>query len=136
MGKNIGIWIDRSKAFILDDKGSQIKKVESEVEDFNPSGGAPASTPYGNQNAGGEKEMQERQRNQMKQYVRNLSNELKDASRIVVFGPAEAKYELANEIKNNNLLKDKLFGVETSDSMSETELKQWVKNYYHPNGES
>lgn len=131
MGKNIGIWIDRSKAYIIDDENTMFDVIESNVEDFHSAGGSASSTPYGNQDASGEKEMQERQRNQMKHYVKDLSSRVQDSSRVVVFGPAQAKNELAKEIESNHLFKGKLVGIETTDSMSDTKLKEWVRNFYN-----
>lgn len=130
MGKNIGIWIDRKKAYIIDDAGSVFETIESNVSDYHPRGGSPSSTPYGNQDASGEKELQNEQREQMKKYVRGLTEKLSVADRIVVFGPAEAKKELAKAIEASDL-RDKLKGVETADSMSDNQLKEWVRNYYN-----
>ncbi len=94
MEKKIGIWIDKSKAYVIDAGSGVIDKIDSEVESFRSVGGSPGSSPYGNQDANGEKELQERQRNQIKKYVDSISSKISDASKVVIFGPAEAKVEL------------------------------------------
>lgn len=131
MEKKIGIWIDKSKAYVIDAENGSLEMIESEVESFKSIGGSPGSSPYGNQDASGEKEMQERQRNQLKKYVDTVSDKISDASKVVIFGPAEAKLELKKSIESKSALKSKLVGVETTDSMSEKSLIEWVKNYYN-----
>jgi hypothetical protein len=131
MEKKIGIWIDKSKAYVIDAGSSSLEIIESEVESFRSVGGSPGSSPYGNQDAGGEKELQERQRNQLKKYVDKVSDKISDASKVVIFGPAETKLELKKSVESKSALKSKLVGVETADSMSETSLVEWVKNYYN-----
>lgn len=127
----LGIWIDKKHAFILDDQEHLIDTVNSEIEDYNPSGGSTEPTRFGNQNPGVEKKMHHRQRNQMKNYIREVCSKLPEATSIVIFGPAEAKLELSKEIEKNQLLKGKLNAVESSDSMSEEQLKKWVKDYFN-----
>ncbi len=131
MEKKVGIWIDRAKAHIIDEGNGTFETIESNVSEFNPSGGSPANTPYGKQDASGEKELQNEKREQMKKYVRELADKLADSDRIVIFGPAEAKLELAKEIESSHELKDKLQGVETADSMTDNQLREWVRNYFN-----
>lgn len=130
MEKKIGIWIDKSKAYVIDAGSGSLEMIESDVDSFKSVGGSPGSSPYGNQDANGEKELQERQRNQLKKYVDKVSDKISDASKVVIFGPAEAKLELKKSVESKSALKSKLVGVETADSMSETSLIEWVQKYY------
>lgn len=131
MGKHIGIWLDSKKALIIDQKNDNIKEIESGIEDFHPGGGSRGETAYAPQDASSEKALLERKKHQEHEYFIDILNNVEDASKIVVFGPAETKVAFRKEIENNNDFKDKLSGVETLDSnYSDNQLKEWVRNYF------
>jgi stalled ribosome rescue protein Dom34 len=128
MEKKIGIWLDLEQAYLIE--GDAIRTISSDVEHFHLTGGSRANTPYGAQDASSESKHLERKKHQLDDYFKRLSNELGSADQFVVFGPAETKTGFKKFIEANGDLAGKLAGVETADSMSENQLKEWVRNYF------
>ena len=123
-----GIWIDHAKAFVL--KGNkmgefEVQHFDSEVEPHTYGGEGGEHLTISNQ-----QRTNERRHNQMKAFSRELIKHLNDADEIVVFGPGTAKHEFKNELEDHKPLAPKLKGVETTDSLSEAELKDYVKEYF------
>ena len=133
MEKNIGIWLDTEKAFIITlMNGSQsIKKLESEVEHYHLHGGYGSSTPYGSQDASSEKRLNQRKKQQMKNYYQQIINQLNKPDNVLIFGPAQAKVGLKKAISSNKLLASKLAGVKTADTMTQNQLVAFVRNYFN-----
>ena len=49
---------------------------------------------------------------------------------IVLFGPASLKRKLAEMIKSDLVMADKLKDVKTSDIMTQNQMVAWVKKFY------
>ncbi|MFO0434658.1 MAG: hypothetical protein ACK5ZT_05370, partial [Sphingobacteriaceae bacterium] len=56
--------------------------------------------------------------------------ELKAADEIYVFGPAKMKTNLKAEILKDKILKNKLRGVESADSLTNNQIVAAVKKYF------
>jgi hypothetical protein len=133
MQKNIGIWIDHEKAFLvsIQDKRESSKKIQSEVEShIKALGGSRPTTPYGPQEASAEKKLDERRKQQLHKFYQKILPELREISKIYIFGPGEAKHELDKEIKKSKELSLKRVKIETADKMTENQIKARVKNYF------
>jgi len=72
----------------------------------------------------------ERRKNDMKAFSRELIAEIMDADELVIFGPGTAKHDLHHEVEDHKVLNEKLKGVETTDELTEAEMKDFVKNYF------
>ena len=57
--------------------------------------------------------------------------EIKGCSDLVVFGPSNMKRILAEEIRLEKELSDKLKGVEDADSMTDNQIGAWVTEYFN-----
>ena len=133
MNKYIGIWIDHRKAVIVTsvDNTQSIVHVESKVEGhFRLKGGSRSKTPYGPQDVTSESKREERYKHHLRDYYKRVIELIRDASRIIVFGPGEAKHEFVKEIKKNKVLGQKIAGVETEDKMTDPQIAAKVRKFY------
>jgi hypothetical protein len=140
MKKDMGVWIDREKAFLVTLMGDKELNtfVESNVEGrVRLSGGSRSRTPYGPQDVASERKRDERHRHRLREYYQRIIRELEDAHRILIFGPGEAKIELENEIKKSKKFSPKIVSVEPADKMMEAQIAAKVRNAFRPGkGES
>lgn len=124
-----GIWIDHSQAIIVkaDPAGEMtLHTIASDVEPKYNIGSMEGehSTIY-NQQKGAN-----RHNNQVYAFVEQVVEALRDADEIIVFGPANAKFELKKAIEEYKPLTKKLISVETTDKMTENQLKAHVKEAF------
>ncbi len=127
--KNLGIWLDKEKAYIicLENGKESIDMVISEVENYHISGGSGAKFKGGPQDVVQDSRYLEREKHQLKAYFSDIVGQIEKADAIVIFGPAETKDKLAKELQNNyKALSAKVKDVKTSDSMTENQLKALV----------
>lgn len=133
MKKSVGIWVDHKKAFIVSmQKGQErLTCIESGVEArFRLSGGSRSSTPYGPQEGPSEGGIEERRKNQLRQYYRRLIRMIGDAWSILIFGPGEAKIELEREMRKSKILASRIVGIEPADKMTERQIAAKVREFY------
>jgi hypothetical protein len=133
MKEYVGIWVDHKKVFIVSIAGDQvtINNMVSNVDGhIRISGGSRTSTPYGPQEGPSEGRREERRRQKLRQYYRKIIRIISDAQKILIFGPGEAKIELEREIKKSKVLASRIVGVETTDKMTERQIKARVKEFF------
>ena len=133
MNKYVGIWIDHRKAVIVSliQKKQSIFHVESNVEGhFRLKGGSRSKDLYGPQDATSESKREERYKHYLQDYFKRVIDLISDASRIIIFGPGEAKHEFVKEIKKKKALAGKIDGVETKDKMTERQIAAKVRSFY------
>jgi len=125
-----GIWVDHSHAFVIHSNKSgdmTIKKIGSDVEPHHHSGiQAGEHQTVTNQNS-----HEERRKNSMKAFAKELVSQVMNADELVIFGPGVAKHDVKHEVENHKPLAQKLKGVETTDKLNEHELKEYVKTFFH-----
>lgn len=132
--KNIGIWLDKEKAYIirLENGKEHIDMVISQVENYHIGGGSGTRFKGGPQDVVQDSRYLEREKHQLRTYFSDIAAQLKDADAIVIFGPAETKDKLAKELQNNyKVLSAKVKNVKTSDSMTENQLKALVRDSFN-----
>ena len=123
-----GIWIDHAHAALLKSNKMAEMSIEwfkSSVEPHNHGGESEEHLSVVNQHR-----HEERRNNEMKAFVREILPHLSDADEIVIFGPGTAKHAFKNELEDHKALAAKLKGVETTDQLSEAELKEFMKDYF------
>ena len=130
MEKNIGIWLDSDKAYIIEKDAGQITVVRSAVEHYHLHGGFVGASPYGEQDAISETTLDERKKHQLKGYFEAIMDLLVNTENIVVFGPGETKEAFLKAVKKNPLLEEKFCSIETADKLTENQMKEWVRKYY------
>lgn len=133
MSKDTGIWIDKRNALIvtLIDGNENLEKISSSVEEYNTKGGSRSKAKYGPQNVVHDSKYTEREKKQMKDYFQEIEERVSDSDQIVIFGPAETGKKLYSEWSdsNPNLFK-KVKDLKTADSMTDNQVKAWVRNYF------
>jgi hypothetical protein len=133
MKKNIGVWLDTEKAYIitLDDLGTKVDKIESEIESrIRFEGETKAYSRMGNLFINPSTKITHKRRHQIKHYFENITDRLKEAEEVYLFGPAETKVHLAKYISKEPMLKDRIRKVESEDHLSENQMIACVKKEF------
>lgn len=133
MKQQSGIWIDTKKAVIVHLKKDEhiVRVIHSGIEKrIRIPGEVKWFTRFANQYLNFEKKKENRRSNEILNYLKKVTNEIKSADELVLFGPAALKTELEKTIRNNTLHSPVIMSVETADSMTENQMVAWVKDYY------
>jgi len=134
--KNIGIWLDKEKAYIISLKNDKtiIDTIHSEIETFNIGGGSGTKFKGGPQDVVQDSKYLERKKHQLKSYFREIASKIKNADAIVIFGPAKTNRKLYKELEKN--YKDifiKIKAVKKADSMTRNQVKAFVRDFFDAN---
>jgi len=133
MEKLFGLWVDHEKAIIVSlMRGShKVIHVESDVEGhFRLKDDSQSISPSNLQGNTIESKMDSRYRKYLNIYFQQIINLLKEAKRIFIFGPGEAKIELKKMIEKNKLFSNKISDIETTDKLTEPQIVAKVKKYF------
>ncbi len=131
--KNIGVWMDKEKAHIITikDDGEDITTIQSGIENFRIHGGSGTRFKGGPQDVVQDSKYLEREKNQFKIYFTEIIPLIKDADKVVIFGPAEAGEKFNRELKENHKsISNKIEGVFKADSMTDNQTKALVRDYF------
>jgi hypothetical protein len=134
MKKKTGIWIDTKQAVVVFLEGSThtIKTIHSNIESRERIPGETKwFTRFGNQFLNFEKRKKNRRANEIRNYLKDVVNEIRNTDELVLFGPAGMKTELEKAIWKETTHSPVIRAVETADSMTDNQIVAWVKNYYH-----
>jgi len=130
----VGLWIDHRQAVLVSitDGAETIKRIDSDIErKVRLSGGSrTAKTPYGPQQVSVDGKQQERIKQQARQYYQQIIRRIQDATKILIFGPGEAKTELKKEIEKSKTLAAKKITVEPADKMTERQIAARVRQFF------
>jgi len=133
MKKYTGIWLDHMDALLVHVEGKNIsvEHLESGAESrYKPSGGWKAGGTSVAQSVVREKSAEESRMHQYRAFYRQIIELLAGSDAIAVFGPGEAKTELAKEIGAVHGMQEKIRSVEPSDRMTENRFVAKVKDYF------
>lgn len=141
MKTQTGIWIDTSKAIIvtLFDGNESITELESAIEnriyhDTEGNKGVFSGTHHGSS----ETKFDERKKNQMDHFLKEVIKHVKDSDALYIFGPAETKMKLKQKIVDEKgIAIDKLKSVQAgSSSMTSNQIVANVKEFFKDKKES
>ena len=131
--ENVGIWLDKQKAYL-------IKGLESDytLETIKSNFTAPATkeafgvrekvSPKGFIQ---EDQFHEREKHQLKEYFKEITDSLKNAKHIVIYGPSLIPKKFQKELEEQYpMLHKKVLDLIKCDSMTEKQLIAMVKKYY------
>jgi hypothetical protein len=124
MKRNVGLWIDHTKAviFSLADEGAEIKRISSELKNnVQFSGGA--------QKESAEEHGDKRLTGHLNNYYDEVVEYICDAESILIFGPGEAKNELKKRLESRKLHR-KVVGFETADKMTDNQIVVKVRQRF------
>ena len=131
--KNIGIWLDSDKAYILSIVNGKetFKKIPSNIEHFHVYGGSGSRFKGGPQDVIQDRKYLERKNRQFKRYFKTITSNIEEANKIAIFGPAEAFKMFKRELeKNYSEIESKVLIVERSDSMTNNQIKSLIRDYF------
>jgi hypothetical protein len=132
MKKVVGVWIDHSKTVMvtIENEVEVTREIRSNMEkhvrfsDGNRPKGA-------NQIQGSTAEdIRDRQfGDHLGRYYEGVVSLIRNADAIWIFGPGEAKIELENRLKQDEL-GDRIVGIETVDKMTDNQITAKVRDYF------
>ncbi len=129
--KNVGIWLDKNNAIIVFPEKDTVEIVASNIEHFNIHGGSGTRLKGGPQDVVQDSKYLEREKHQFKAYFKELALKIVEAEGILIFGPAEVKDKFKKELENSYVdINEKVRDVQTADSMTENQVKAWVRDYF------
>ena len=136
MKRQTGIWIDSSKAIIVALNGDteKITEIDSEVENsvyHNKEGNK--GTFSGGHHGNSESKFENRKKEQLDFFIKEVLSYVKGADELFVFGPAETKIRLEQKIQDEKMFSNKLKAVETADKMTLNQIVEKVRRFYNPN---
>ncbi|HWR72056.1 MAG TPA: hypothetical protein VN604_02695 [Nitrospirota bacterium] len=126
-----GLWIDHRKAVIVTvtDKGEEVQEVISHVEkQLGRFEGERSTTSYPAQLVPADDSQQRDLTGHLDRYYDEIISRLRDAELILIFGPGEAKGELAKRIESSNL-GGRIAGIDTADKMTDRQIAANVRAY-------
>jgi len=130
-----GLWIDHRRAVIVavTDKGEEIKEIISHVEkQLSRFEGVRSTTPYPAQLVPADDSQEKALTGHLDKYYDEVISHLRDAELILIFGPGEAKGELAKRIESSKL-SGRIAGIETVDKMTDRQIAAKVRTYMKNN---
>ena len=132
--RKVGIWLDKKKALVvtLKNEKEKLKRIDSDLEFFNPKGGARSKTKWGPQDVVQDSKYLEREKHQLKAYFQKIAHKIRKAEAIAIFGPAETYLKLEQFMKEHHpALYDKVVLVSNSDKMTKKQLKARIRDFYN-----
>ena len=133
MEKNVGIWLDSEKAYIISliDGREKLEKIESNVESrVRYEGEKKSFSRIGGQLVNPQKKKTKRKKQQLQNYFKSILKKTNDAGNIYIFGPAEAKIGLTKEYKKHKSLQNKVLKVENSDNLTKNQMIAQVREVF------
>ena len=118
--KQMGIWMDHSNAVIMelaDDSIITHSIVSESSQHENEQGQTSHGKPLIN-------------KEQRLSYFKVLSDSIRNYQEVVLFGPTDAKNELFNLLKADNLFKDIKIEVKNSDKLTENQMHAFIREYF------
>lgn len=134
MEKNVGIWLDNEKAYIITliNGNEDVEKIESNVETrVRFKGETKSYSRLGGMFINPQKKKTKRKKHKLKEYFNKILNRTKDASAIYIFGPADAKTNLRKAFQKEKTLNSKLRKVEASNRLTENQIVARVKEVFN-----
>ena len=127
MKKEIGLWIDHREAVIvvLTDQGEHITRIKkNKKKQIRFEGGSRKDGLQTTEAIRGK-----RLDSQLGKYFDDVIAHIRDAETIQIFGPGEAKGELAKRLENEGL-KERIVKIETMDIMTDNQIAAKVREFF------
>jgi len=118
----LGIWMDHSIAHLteLRNGNPMTETIESKPK-----------SPVNEQDLyyKDESHMLNKEQSQLAAYYKKLSDIILDYDEVILFGPTDAKNELANILKDNHLFEKIKVVIQPADKMTENEQHEFLKEF-------
>ena len=132
MKTRAGLWIDHRKALIvaITEKGQLISLVISKVDkQLGRSSGIRSTSPYEALLVPADDSREKKLTTALNIYYRAVIASIREAESILIFGPGEAKGELAKRLQRDRL-GSRIVGMETVDKMTDRQIAAKVHAYF------
>jgi stalled ribosome rescue protein Dom34 len=129
--KKTGIWLDKNKAIIvtLENDDESMNTVVSGLEDFHVTSHKSEGGPL---EIAKDAKYLERRKHQYKSYFKDIVAKIKDSDALVIFGPAQTNEKFNKELSENfKAISAKVKAVKKTDSMTDNQIKAWVRHFYN-----
>lgn len=134
--KQTGVWLDKNKALIitLENDTETMQTVLSNIEHYHQQDSLGNNIKRNPLNIIKESTILNREKQQLKSYFKEIVSMINDTDELVIFGPAETNEKFSKKIiENYSDLSDRLKGVKKADSMTDNQLKAWVRDFFNSN---
>lgn len=131
--KKTGVWLDKDKALIvtLENNKECLKTILSNMEHYHVHGGSGTRFKGGPQDVVQDSKYLQREKHQLKRYFEDIISKINNTDALVIFGPGEAQVKLQKKINEDNKeLFGKLLANEKVDSMTNNQVKAWVRDFF------
>ncbi len=120
--KNIAVWLDHSKAQLMEGQFNEFNMTIHSKFDFDKKEEALGR---------GENLMHNKENQSNQLFYKQISEELINFNNVLLFGPTDAKLELKNFLKKDLHFKDAKIEVHGSDKMTDNEKYSFAKSYFN-----
>jgi len=130
MKTEAGLWIDRREAVIVmvADGEKETRRIQADLErHVRFTGGHGARAPFAIQPAEDKRERQYEEH--LNRYYSEVIASLRDADKILIFGPGEAKTEVQRRLEREGLGR-RVVAVEPADKMTERQITAKVRQAF------
>ena len=132
MKREVGLWIDHRKTVIVtvENEVEMIREIRSNMEKHvRFSSGTRSKAPFKTHMATAE-DMRDRQfGDHLGRYYEGIVSLIKDADSIWIMGPGEAKVELENRLKRDEL-GGRIVGLVTVDKLTDHQIAAKVRDFF------
>ena len=132
MKKEVGLWIDHHKAVIvtIENEVEVTREISSNMEKHvRFSSGTHSKAPNNSQGSTAEDKRDRQFGDHLGSYYEGIISLIRDADSIWIFGPGEAKVELENRLKHEEL-GARVVGIETVDKMTDPQIAAKVRDHF------
>lgn len=132
MKKEVGLWIDHRKTVIVsvENEVEVTREIRSNMEKHVRFASGTHSKSLDDSKGSTAEDVRDRQfGDHLGNYYEGVISLIRDADSIWIFGPGEAKVELENRLKRDEL-GGHIVGIETVDKMTDHQIAAKVRDYY------
>lgn len=133
MKAKYGIWIDKRTAKLVSIKGSSenFQTIDSNIEEYHPKGGSGSRLKGGPQDVVQDSKFIEREKHQRKDFFTKIAKQVQNTDSLIIFGPSETGNQLYKVLSESHPeIYDKAKCLVKADSMTDNQIKAWVKTYF------
>jgi hypothetical protein len=132
MKKEVGLWIDHRKTVIvtMEDELESTREIRSNMEKHvRFSSGTRSKAPFTSKGSTAEDVRDRQFGDHLGRYYEGIISFIRGADSIWIFGPGEAKVELENRLKHEDLGAH-IVGLETVDKMTDHQIAAKVRDHF------
>lgn len=119
--KKLGIWMDHSRAHLMEFTSSPIHTNVIEVGTPTDNARTPGS---------GENQIHKREQHQLTVYYKRLREAILHYEEVIIFGPTDAKVELLNTLRKDHHFANIKINIQDADKMTENQQHAFVRKYF------